>query len=114
MAAASLLQIVIENLRTFVQDELATIWGVNSQIQELSGNLAAIHAVLQDAEEKQIRDHAVKLWLQNLSDAAHVLDDILDECSIQSNRLQSKQWSTLFHPNTIMFRRCFEFSIVHI
>ncbi|MED6184847.1 hypothetical protein PIB30_051407 [Stylosanthes scabra] len=105
MAAASLLKVVLENLQTFLQDELATIWGVNSQIQELSGNLAAIHAVLQDAEEKQIKDRAVKLWLEKLSDAAHVLDDILDECSIQSNRLQSKRWSTRFHPQTIIFRR---------
>ncbi|MED6139589.1 hypothetical protein PIB30_085313 [Stylosanthes scabra] len=103
--ADSLLQIVIENLQAFLQDELATILGVNSQIQELSGNLVAIHAVLQDAEEKQIRDRAVKLWLQNLSDAAHVLDDILDECSIQSNRLQSQHCLTPFHPMTIMFRR---------
>ncbi|MED6216450.1 hypothetical protein PIB30_007795 [Stylosanthes scabra] len=103
--AEFLLQIVIENLQTFVQNELATLWGVDSQIQELSGNLAAIHAVLQDAEEKQIRERAVKLWLQNLSDAAHVLDDILDECSIQSNRLHNDHCLTRFHPTTIMFRR---------
>ncbi|XP_025651330.2 disease resistance protein RGA2-like [Arachis hypogaea] len=103
--AESLLQMVIENLSAFVQDELATLWGVHSQIQELSGNLAAIHAVLQDAEEKQIRERAVKLWLQKLSDAAHVLDDILDECSIESNRLHSDQCLTRLDPVTIMFRR---------
>ncbi|XP_020978443.1 putative disease resistance protein RGA4 isoform X3 [Arachis ipaensis] len=103
--AESLLQMVIENLQAFVQDELATLWGVHSQIQELSGNLAAIHAVLQDAEEKQIRERAVKLWLQKLSDAAHVLDDILDECSIESNRLHSEQCLTRLDPVTIMFRR---------
>ncbi|XP_052117473.1 putative disease resistance protein RGA1 isoform X2 [Arachis duranensis] len=103
--AESLLQMVIENLQAFVQDELATLWGVHSQIQELSGNLAAIHAVLQDAEEKQIRERAVKLWLQKLSDAAHVLDDILDECSIESNRLHSDQCLTRLDPVTIMFRR---------
>ncbi|KAL2606254.1 hypothetical protein AAZV13_09G172300 [Glycine max] len=36
------------------------------------------------AEKKQVTGHAVKDWLQKLTDAAYVLHDILDECSIQS------------------------------
>ncbi|KAL2348832.1 hypothetical protein Fmac_002832 [Flemingia macrophylla] len=99
--AEALLGIVLENLGSFVQDELATYWGVNQQIQKLSSNLTAIRAVLEDAERKQITTKAVKDWLQKLIDAAYVLDDILDECSIHSkNSCLSR-----VHPKDVLFRR---------
>ncbi|KAL1317198.1 hypothetical protein HN51_069303 [Arachis hypogaea] len=106
--ATALLGIVIGNLQNFVQNELATICGVESHTVKLCSNLNSIHAVLQDAEEKQITERAVKLWLQKLSDAAYVLDDILDECSIESNRLVLKahvMCFACFHPRIILFRR---------
>ncbi|XP_020216116.2 putative disease resistance protein RGA4 [Cajanus cajan] len=99
--AEALLGIVTENLKSFVQDELATILGVDQQIQKLSSYLTAIRAVLEDAEKKQITSNAVKDWLQKLTDAAYVLDDILDECSIHS---KSSCLSRL-HPKGILFRR---------
>ncbi|XP_072086667.1 putative disease resistance protein RGA3 isoform X2 [Arachis hypogaea] len=92
----------------FVQNELATIWGVESHTVKLSSNLSLIHAVLQDVEKKQITERAVKLWLQKLLDAAYVFDDILDECSIKSNRLVLKahvMYFARFHPRIILFHR---------
>ncbi|QCD90901.1 disease resistance protein RPM1 [Vigna unguiculata] len=106
--AEALLEIVIQNLGSFVQDQLATYWGVDAHIQKLSSNLTAIRAVLRDAERKQITSHAVKDWLQKLTDAAYVLDDILDECSIHSTKVHSDdgQISCLsrLHPKDIHFR----------
>ena len=106
--AEALLEIVIENLGSFVQNQLATYWGLDQQAQKLSSNLTAIRAVLRDAERKQLTSHAVKDWLQKLTDAAYVLDDILDECSIQSIKEHSDdgQSSCLarVHPKDILFR----------
>ncbi|XP_020217771.1 disease resistance protein RGA2 [Cajanus cajan] len=97
----ALLGIVIKNLGSFVQDELATYWGVDQQIQKLCSYLTAICAVLEDAEKKQITSQVVKDWLQKLTDAAYALDDILDECSIHS---KNSCLSSL-HPKDILFRR---------
>ncbi|CAJ1930964.1 unnamed protein product [Sphenostylis stenocarpa] len=106
--AEALLGIVIRNLQSFVHDQFATFWGVDQQTQKLSNNLTAIRAVLRDAERKQIISHAVKDWLQKLTDAAYVLDDILDECSIQSKKVQSDHGHgsclSRVHPNDILFR----------
>nr|XP_025651365.1 putative disease resistance protein RGA4 isoform X2 [Arachis hypogaea]XP_025698022.1 putative disease resistance protein RGA4 isoform X2 [Arachis hypogaea] len=90
--ADALLGIVVENLHTFLRDQLATFYGVQSQIQELSSNLTA--------------SHAVKDWLNKLSDAAHVLDDMLDECSIKFNALQIPHGNcfSCFNPEMILFR----------
>ncbi|ESW30176.1 hypothetical protein PHAVU_002G131100 [Phaseolus vulgaris] len=106
--AEVLLGVVIENLGSFVQKKLATYWGVDQQTQKLSSNLTAIRAVLRDAEREQLRKHAVKNWLQKLTDAAYVLDDILDACSIHSTKMHSHDRHTSclspLHPKDIFFR----------
>ncbi|RDX90206.1 Disease resistance protein RGA2, partial [Mucuna pruriens] len=106
--AEALLGFVIENLGSFVRDQLATFWGIDQQTQKLSSNLTTIRDVLKDAERKQITSHAIKNWLQKLTDAAYVLDDILDECSIQSKKLHSDGHNSCLsrvHPKDILFRR---------
>ncbi|XP_068468890.1 putative disease resistance protein RGA4 [Phaseolus vulgaris] len=104
----ALLGTVFQNLQSLVQDQLATYWGVDQQIQKLSSNLTAIRAVLTDADRKQITSHAVKDWLQKLTDAAYVLDDILDECSLQSKKVHSGDGRSSclarVHPKDILFR----------
>ncbi|KAL9328439.1 hypothetical protein ACSQ67_003442 [Phaseolus vulgaris] len=106
--AEALLEIVIENLGSFLQNQLATYWGVEQQTLNLSSNLTAIRAVFKDAEREQLRKHAVKDWLQKLTDAAYVLDDILDECSIHSTKMHSHDGHASclspLHPKDILFR----------
>jgi len=106
--AEALVESVIENLGSLVKDQLAIYWGVDEQTEKLSSNLKAIRAVLRDAERKQITSYAVKDWLQKLTDAAYVLDDILDECSIHSTKMHFVDGHTSLvsrlHPKDILFR----------
>ncbi|KEH16617.1 disease resistance protein RGA2 [Medicago truncatula] len=103
--ADALLGILIQNLGSFVQEELATYLGVGELTQSLSRKLTLIRAVLKDAEKKQITNDAVKEWLQQLRDAAYVLDDILDECSITLKAHGNNKRITRFHPMKILVRR---------
>ncbi|KAF7815701.1 putative disease resistance protein RGA3 [Senna tora] len=82
--AEALLGVVLQNLNSFVRDELATFWGVNAEIKRLTRSLELIQAVIVDAKQKEITKESINIWLQQLKDAAHVLDDILDQYSIQS------------------------------
>ncbi|RZC30039.1 Disease resistance protein RGA2 [Glycine soja] len=108
--AEALLGTVIENLPSFVQDELTMFWGVGQQTHKLCTNLTAIRAVLKDAEKKQVTGHVLKDWLQKLTNAAYVLDDILDECSIQSKRVHSDEHNSCLlahvHLKNILFHYC--------
>jgi len=97
----ALLGVVFENLTSLLKKEFAIVSGIKSKAQKLSTTLELIKAVLADAEKKQLTDHSVQIWLQQLKDAMYVLDDILDECSIKSNQLKS---SSFFKPKNIMFR----------
>ncbi|WJX66339.1 hypothetical protein P8452_50904 [Trifolium repens] len=101
--AFDLVGTLISKLTAFVREEYSTFKDVNKHAEKLSRNLTAIHAVLQDAEEKQITSRAVKDWLLNLSDAAHVLDDILDECSLLSEANRHKY--SIIHPKKLFARR---------
>ncbi|KAB1220924.1 putative disease resistance RPP13-like protein 1 [Morella rubra] len=46
--------------------------------------LLSLNAVLEDAEEKQVAELVVKRWLDELKDAVHDAEDILDEIAAKT------------------------------
>ncbi|KAJ1386243.1 Virus X resistance protein-like, coiled-coil domain [Sesbania bispinosa] len=99
--AEVLLGLVFEKLLSLIQNEFATMPRIKEKAEKLLSTSQLIKVVLQDAEEKQMTEKPVKLWLQKLKDAVYVLDDILDECSIESHRLRGP---SSFKPRNIVFR----------
>jgi hypothetical protein len=47
--------------------------------KSLKDNLRTVKAVLNDAEKRQVKEEAVKLWLEKLKDACYEMDDVVDE-----------------------------------
>jgi len=86
--AEAVIEVVLHNLSSLVQKELGLFLGVDRELKTLSSLLTTIKATLEDAEEKQFSNRAIKDWLHKLKDAAHVLDDILDECATQALELE--------------------------
>jgi hypothetical protein len=60
------------------KEEIKLIVGVDQEVQELKDKLGIIQAVLDDAEEGQVKQHVVKHWLAQLKDAYYEMDDVLD------------------------------------
>ncbi|XP_027345111.1 putative disease resistance protein At3g14460 [Abrus precatorius] len=67
-----------------------------SLLDELKIKLGALNAVLNDAEEKQITDVAVKTWLDELKDAVLDAEDVLDEINTESLRYKVEGESKSF------------------
>ncbi|XP_020972270.1 putative disease resistance protein At3g14460 isoform X1 [Arachis ipaensis] len=65
-------------------------------LERLKTNLYAVQAFLNDAEQKQIKERAVKAWLDSLKDAMYVADDLLDEVFTKA--------ATKKHPGTFFSR----------
>ncbi|TYH47163.1 hypothetical protein ES332_D11G392000v1 [Gossypium tomentosum] len=58
------------------------------QLKQWQSILPDIQAVLDDAEEKQIKNEGVKKWLEDLQDLAYDVDDILDEFAYEELSLK--------------------------
>ncbi|KAJ8646479.1 hypothetical protein MRB53_008227 [Persea americana] len=74
-----LLNVVFDKLVSLITEEDRLQRGVRKEMERLRTTLTTIQAVLEDAEEQQVKDKAVKIWLGELNDAAYDADDILDE-----------------------------------
>ncbi|XP_058213632.1 disease resistance protein RGA2-like isoform X2 [Rhododendron vialii] len=92
--ALSLVTNLLTTLQPLVDKEVVLLWGVGKEMTKLSSTLSTIEAVLEDAERNHQEDRAVQDWLQKLKDAAYEVDDILDECSTEILRWESKGQSS--------------------
>ncbi|XP_021293865.1 putative disease resistance protein RGA3 [Herrania umbratica] len=53
--------------------------GVNEEVKNLSSAFRTIRAVLVDAEKRQVKEEAVKVWLDKLRNVSYDIEDVLDE-----------------------------------
>uniref|UniRef100_A0A6N2L242 Rx N-terminal domain-containing protein n=1 Tax=Salix viminalis TaxID=40686 RepID=A0A6N2L242_SALVM len=74
---------IIDQLTSLELLKFASREKIHSDIKKLETNLHMIRAVLDDAEEKQMESHAVKLWLEQIRDLAYDIDDLLDGVLIE-------------------------------
>ena len=61
------------------QQEINLIVGIDEEIEKLSNSFKIVQAMLNDAEERQWTEAAVKLWLDQLRDMYYMMDDVLDK-----------------------------------
>ncbi|KAF7152606.1 hypothetical protein RHSIM_Rhsim01G0058100 [Rhododendron simsii] len=59
---------------------------IGTQLTKWKSMLAQVQAVVADAEEKQITDLGVNLWLSDLEDLSYDMDDVLDEFATEALR----------------------------
>ncbi|KAK7380653.1 hypothetical protein VNO78_33168 [Psophocarpus tetragonolobus] len=108
--AEAVLEIALETLSSFIGNELGLFLGFDEQMKRLASLLTTIKATLEDAEEKQFSDRAIKDWLQKLKSAACLVDDILDECAYEALGLEYQGVNvhtsclSSFHPKHVVFR----------
>ncbi|XP_020411507.1 putative disease resistance protein RGA4 isoform X1 [Prunus persica] len=81
--AEALLSVVLEQLvsltRKQIEEEVRLVVNVDREVENLIFHFNAIQAVLQDAEERQVKEANVRNWLRNLEDVSYDINDVLDE-----------------------------------
>ncbi|XP_075657208.1 putative disease resistance protein RGA1 [Castanea sativa] len=70
------------------EQEIRLVIGVDEEVRRLEGNLRTVLAVLDDAEKRQVEEHAVSLWLEKLKEVSYEMDDVLDEWSTAMIKLE--------------------------
>ncbi|XP_059640135.1 putative disease resistance RPP13-like protein 1 [Cornus florida] len=80
-----IIQALLDKLVSPAVSNYARREGMDAQLKKLEKMLPAIRAVLANAEDKQLEnDAAVKLWMDELTDLAYDLDDLLDDLATQT------------------------------
>ncbi|KAK2654718.1 hypothetical protein Ddye_014574 [Dipteronia dyeriana] len=90
--ADAIVSVVLEQLTSEIykklREEVRLVTGVRKEINKLTSNFEAIQDVLHDAEQKQVKERAVRGWLDKLKDASYDMDDVLDEWNTAILKLQ--------------------------
>ncbi|XP_012090562.1 disease resistance protein RGA2 [Jatropha curcas] len=79
-------QEILARARLLITEEIKLVWGFDEELNSLKDSLAMIHDVLQDAEEQQATQMAVRRWLKKLKDVAYDAESVLDELSYEMLR----------------------------
>ncbi|XP_026441998.1 putative disease resistance RPP13-like protein 1 [Papaver somniferum] len=66
---------------------ISQVRGVKHDLRKLGKTLESIQALISDAEEKQLTDATVRLWLRRLKDVVYNADDVMDEFCYETMRL---------------------------
>ncbi|XP_056171777.1 disease resistance protein RGA2-like [Syzygium oleosum] len=82
----SIAQGVLGKIASPVFQEAVAIYSVEDQIRELKNTVAAITAVLLDAEEQQEKNNRLQQWLGRLRDVLCDAEDVLDELECEALR----------------------------
>ncbi|XP_078150433.1 putative disease resistance RPP13-like protein 1 [Carex rostrata] len=77
--STKLLDAIRGNPSTSHQQDQDPVESVRDDLKKLTRMLVRIQAVQQDAEEREIHDRSVRLWLEELRGVAYQAEDVLDE-----------------------------------
>ncbi|OMO50848.1 Disease resistance protein [Corchorus capsularis] len=78
LVVSPLVQVVYEKLVSYL-NTLEIPADRKKNIKTLQDKLLIIQAVMEDAEQRQLKDKKVKIWLSKLRDVAYDADNLLDE-----------------------------------
>ncbi|GLT27097.1 hypothetical protein SLA2020_021240 [Shorea laevis] len=102
----------ISKLISFAAEQISLGVGWKKELETLQNKLRMIKDVLLDAEERQVRDRAVKGWLEKLRDVVYEADDVLDEvayesekCKVENQNQKLRKVHKFFTSNPLLFRR---------
>ncbi|PWA52404.1 NB-ARC domains-containing protein [Artemisia annua] len=78
LVLSTLLPVVLEKLASVLENKIARSKGIHSELKKWEDKLPLIRAVLKDASQKEVKEEAVKLWLNRLQHLSYDIDDFLD------------------------------------
>ncbi|KAK3446889.1 hypothetical protein EUGRSUZ_A02513 [Eucalyptus grandis] len=94
---SSILGTLVEKLTSSAVEEIQLVCGVKDDREKLKNTLEMIQKVLIDAEQKQKKEEAVRLWLLRLKNWCYDTEDALDEFEARAlwRRVRSTEHLTL-------------------
>ncbi|GLT79957.1 hypothetical protein SLA2020_514220 [Shorea laevis] len=86
LIVSPLLELVCDNLASHVSGRVRAHRDFKAEAKKLQDTLQMIQAVMEDAEQRQLKDKKIRVWLSMLRDVAYDADDLLEEFRTQALR----------------------------
>ncbi|XP_026417614.1 disease resistance protein RGA2-like [Papaver somniferum] len=77
---------IIKKILPVITQHITLAWGVKDDLRKLKDTLESIQALITSAEEKQVTEATVGLWLRRLKDVVYDADDVMDEFAYETMR----------------------------
>ncbi|KAK9928116.1 hypothetical protein M0R45_025269 [Rubus argutus] len=77
--AESVVTFLVDRLTTLLEEEAKLLSGIREQVQDLVDELERIKAFLRVADAKEDSDPQLKVWVKQVRDVAHEMEDALDK-----------------------------------
>ncbi|CAB4267472.1 unnamed protein product [Prunus armeniaca] len=107
--ADALISVLLERLVSityeYVEGELKHVLNVKEDVEKFTRTLRVIRAVLEDAEQRQVTDQAVKIWLDELKDISYQMVDVLDEWNTDILKQQVEKQESEGDPNAFVTKK---------
>ncbi|XP_031277691.1 putative disease resistance protein RGA3 [Pistacia vera] len=87
-ALEQLASILSQQISGFIGKQVSLVGDIEEEVDKLNHNLQAIQAVLLDADQKQMKNRAVRVWLNQLKEACYDVEDVLDEWNTEIMKLK--------------------------
>ncbi|KAH0726049.1 hypothetical protein KY284_001914 [Solanum tuberosum] len=76
---SALMEVLFQKTASQIFQKNGLLGSTKKEMSNLQSTLSTIQAVLQDAEDRQMKEKALKNWLVKLKDIVYEADDLLDE-----------------------------------
>ncbi|VVA29505.1 PREDICTED: putative disease [Prunus dulcis] len=112
--ADALISVLLERLASttyeYIEGGVKIVLNVEEDVEKFSRTLRVIQAVLEDAEQRQVTDPAVKIWLDELKDISYQMVDVLDEWNTNILKQQVEKQEREGDPNALVTKKKVRFS----
>ncbi|XP_037454543.1 putative disease resistance protein RGA1 [Triticum dicoccoides] len=90
LLASAVVSAVGNKLGSAIGDEVTMLWNFKDDLKDLKDTLQYMEAALKDAERRSVSEELVRLWLNQLKNAAYDISYMLDEFQANSEPASRK------------------------
>ncbi|XP_044486347.1 disease resistance protein RGA2-like [Mangifera indica] len=89
--AEALVSTILKQLALLTTQELKLLCCVDKEVEKLISIFQAIQAMIEDAENRQVKELAGQDWLDKLKEVSYDIDDVLDKWITTRRKFQTKK-----------------------
>ncbi|KAK9928146.1 hypothetical protein M0R45_025293 [Rubus argutus] len=103
--AESVVSFLVDRLTTLVEEEAKLLSGIREQVQDLVDELERIKAFLRVADAKEDSDPQLKVWVKQVRDVAHEMEDALDKFRLSHSHDHGRGFHASLHKLSCIIKK---------